>query len=215
MVKTSEIAVEIAKRLVAINAIRLNFEEPFQWASGWLSPIYCDNRLTLSEVEARNFIKQSFVDLIEKEFPEVNCIAGVATAGIPNAALIADALELPMVYIRSKAKEHGKKQQIEGKLPENARVLVIEDLISTGKSSIKAIQALKESSDAEVLACLSVFTYGFDIAQKNFENEKLQYRSLSNLDALINILQENENFSENDLSLLRNWKVSPENWTNK
>lgn len=213
MVKTSEIEVEIAKRLLAINAICLNFEEPFHWASGWLSPIYCDNRLTLSEVETRNFIKQSFVDLIREVFPEVNCIAGVATAGIPNAALIADALELPMVYIRSKAKEHGKMQQIEGSLPKNARVLVIEDLISTGKSSIKAIQVLKENSEAEVLACLSVFTYGFEIAKKNFENEKLNYRSLSNLDALINILQENENFSENDLSLLRNWKVSPENWT--
>lgn len=213
MVKTSEIEVEIAKRLLAINAIFLNFEEPFHWASGWLSPIYCDNRLTLSEVETRNFIKQSFVDLIREVFPEVNCIAGVATAGIPNAALIADALELPMVYIRSKAKEHGKMQQIEGSLPKNARVLVIEDLISTGKSSIKAIQVLKENSEAEVLACLSVFTYGFEIAKKNFENEKLNYRSLSNLDALINILQENENFSENDLSLLRNWKVSPENWT--
>jgi len=173
------IAAEVAKRLLQIKAIKLSPQSPFTWASGILSPIYCDNRIVLSHPEARNFVKNAFAES-SKKFPKFDKIAGVATAGIPHGALLADALNMPFIYVRDKAKAHGRQNQIEGELHKGEKVLVIEDLISTGGSSLRAIDALVHAG-AEVVGIAAIFTYGFDKAKNAFEKAGYQVEKLSSL----------------------------------
>jgi orotate phosphoribosyltransferase len=198
------IAAEVAKKLLQIKAIKLSHQNPFTWASGILSPIYCDNRIVLSHPEARNFIKEAFVSC-SKEFASFDKIAGVATAGIAHGALLADALDMPFIYVRSKAKAHGRQNQIEGSLTPGEKVLVIEDLISTGGSSLKAIEALVEAG-AEVVGIAAIFTYGFDRSVKAFENAGYPLKTLSNYDILINEALKTNFIHQTDVQLLKNWR---------
>src|SRR5690606_24576392 len=183
-------AKEIALKLLQINAIRLSPEKPFTWASGWKSPIYCDNRLSLSFPEIRTNIRDEIVAAIKANFEMPDAIAGVATAGIPQGALVADALQLPFLYVRSSPKDHGLGNQIEGKLEKGQRVVVIEDLISTGGSSLKAVRSLR-SAGAEVLGMIAIFTYGFAIADENFKTENVPVVALSNYSTLLEVAFEN------------------------
>jgi orotate phosphoribosyltransferase len=201
----------IAGYLLDIEAVKLRPREPFQWTSGWLSPIYCDNRLTLSFPQIRNFIKEAFVNLIRQHYPQVEVIAGVATAGIPQGALIADALSLPFVYVRSEAKKHGLSNQIEGKITENQKVIVIEDLVSTGGSSLKAVEALRQSK-ADVLALLSIMTYNFDQAIQAFQEAHLAFHSLSNYNQIVIEAMKRNLVSEKAMASLQEWRKNPQNW---
>ena len=160
---------KIATYLLETQAVKLSPEKPFQWSSGWLSPIYCDNRITLSDPTARTFIKKALAKVIQKQFPEATAVAGVATAGIPQGVLVADTLQLPFAYVRPKPKEHGMGNQIEGRIAPGQKVVVIEDLISTGGSSLKSVEALR-AAGVEVVGMVAIFTYGFQIADANFEN---------------------------------------------
>ncbi|AIF43819.1 orotate phosphoribosyltransferase [Virgibacillus sp. SK37] len=184
-----EVNKELARELVKIKAVQINPTNFFTWTSGIKSPIYCDNRMTMSYPIVRNKIVKAFKQIIEnmEEQPEV--IAGCATAGIPHAAWLADALDLPMVYVRAKPKGHGKENLIEGDLREGQRVVVIEDLISTGGSSIEAAKSLKQSG-AEVLGVLAIFTYGLKVASENFKNEKISLHTITNFDSLVDLLVE-------------------------
>ena len=199
------IAAEVAKKLLQIKAIKLSPQNPFTWASGILSPIYCDNRVVLSYPESRNFIKSAFVDC-SKKFPKFDKIAGVATAGIAHGALLADALQLPFIYVRSKPKAHGRKNQIEGNLEKGEKVLVIEDLISTGGSSLKAVEALVEAG-AEAIGVAAIFTYGFEKANTAFGQAGYQLETLSNYDILINEALKTNFINESDVQLLKNWRT--------
>ncbi len=199
----------IAKRLLQINAIKLSPQNPFTWASGIKSPIYCDNRLTLSYPDVRKEIVTAFVELTSSFDFEV--IAGVATAGIPHGALLAYELNQPFIYVRSKAKEHGRKNQIEGKLEANQKVLVVEDLISTGGSSLKAVDALREAG-AEVMGVIAIFSYSFDKAQQAFEAANCPFATLSNYEALLNVAIQQKYISQDDYATLRAWRASPETW---
>lgn len=201
----------IAGYLLDIEAVKLRPREPFQWTSGWLSPIYCDNRLTLSFPHIRNFIKEAFVNFIRQHYPQVEVIAGVATAGIPQGALIADALSLPFVYVRSEAKKHGLSNQIEGKITENQKVIVIEDLVSTGGSSLKAVEALRQSK-ADVLALLSIMTYNFDQATQAFQAADLPFHSLSNYNQIVIEAMKRNLVSEKAMASLQEWRKNPQNW---
>ncbi len=204
------VAAEVAKKLLQIKAIKLRPNDPFTWASGLQSPIYCDNRVALSFPEVRTFVKNA---LSEKaaDFEPFDVVAGVATAGIPQGALVADLLQKPFVYVRSAAKEHGRQNLIEGELPKNARVLVIEDLISTGGSSLKAVDSLREAG-AEVIGLLAIFTYGFEKAAQNFAQKGVKWAAISNYDALL-AAAEKENFIESeDLFTLRRWRENPDGW---
>lgn len=207
----SDTAREVAKMLLNINAIKLNVENPFTWASGWKSPIYCDNRLSLSYPEVRKFIKEKIVANINANFPGTESIAGVATAGIPQGALVADALELPFVYVRSKPKGHGMENMIEGKITPGQKVVVIEDLISTGGSSIKAVDALVDVG-FEVLGMLSIFTYGFAIANENFRAKDLRLISLSNYEQLIDAALTLNYISPAQVNHLKKWRENPGEW---
>ncbi len=205
------IAEKVAFSLLNIAAVKLRPEQPFQWASGWNSPIYCDNRFTLSYPEVRTLIKDSLVTLIAAEFPQAESVAGVATAGIPQAALIADAMQLPMIYVRPKPKDHGMGNMIEGKITPGQKVVVVEDLISTGGSSLKAVEALKDAG-FEVLGMVSIFTYGFEIANDNFNNAGVKLFSLSNYDTLVNVGL-TCNFIQNEhIASLQNWRTNPAAW---
>ena len=201
----------IAKHLLNTSAVRLSPEKPFQWASGWLSPIYCDNRITLSFPEVRNDISEGLVDLIHKNFPECQIIAGVATAGIPQASIIADRMEQPLIYVRPNPKSHGMKNQIEGRYEKGLKCVVVEDLISTGGSSLKAVEVLR-GEGVDVIGLISIFTYGFEIAEENFKKHDLSFVCLSNYDVLI---QEaiNENLIASEyLEELSNWRKNPAVW---
>jgi orotate phosphoribosyltransferase len=202
---------QIAAELLAIGAVKLQPTEPFRWASGWNSPIYCDNRLTLSHPKLRSLIKEELVNLIKTHFPDAEAIVGVATAGIPQAALLADALELPLLYVRPKPKDHGTKSQIEGSLLPKQKVVVVEDLISTGKSSLAAVEVLR-SEGAEVLGMVAIFTYGFPIAQEAFESQNLPLHTLSNYSALLTEALAQEYIEEEQLATLQEWKNAPEKW---
>ncbi len=199
-----KIAAEVAKRLLQIKAIKLSPQTPFTWASGILSPIYCDNRIVLSHPEARTFVKNAFVGCAKK-FPKFDKIAGVATAGIPHGALLADALNVPFIYVRDKAKAHGRQNQIEGELHKGEKVLVIEDLISTGGSSLRAIEALVKGG-ADVVGIAAIFTYGFDKAKNAFEKAGYQLETLSNYDILINEALKTNFIEASDVQLLKNWR---------
>jgi orotate phosphoribosyltransferase len=204
-------AQQISAYLLDIKAVKIQPDPPFTWASGWKSPIYCDNRLTLSYPHIRGFIKDAFVHRIRTTFPDVEIIAGVATAGIPQASLIAEELDLPLVYARSKPKGHGLENQIEGLIKKDDKVIVIEDLISTGGSSASAAEVLINSG-ADVLGVASIFTYGFEIAKANFESMNLNHFSLTDYDTLLQVALEKEYILEKDLEILKLWQKSPQTW---
>lgn len=207
----NDIAKIVAKKLLEISAIKLNVENPFSWASGWKSPIYCDNRLSLSYPEVRTFIKNQLANTIKENFDEVEAIAGVATAGIPQGALVADTLNIPFIYVRSKPKGHGMENLIEGKITAGQKVVVIEDLVSTGGSSLKAIEALKKS-EFSVLGMVSIFTYGFPIAEENFTKEKVKLISLSSYNELIDAALNLNFVTQEQISDLKKWRENPATW---
>ena len=194
-----------------ISAIKLNVENPFSWASGWKSPIYCDNRLSLSYPEVRTYIKNQLANTIKENFDEVEAIAGVATAGIPQGALVADALNIPFIYVRSKPKGHGMENLIEGKITAGQKVVVIEDLVSTGGSSLKAIEALKKS-EFSVLGMVSIFTYEFPIAEENFTKENVKLLSLSSYTELIDEALNLNFVTQEQISDLKKWRENPATW---
>lgn len=198
---------EIAKSLLDIGAVFLRPDDMFTWASGIKSPIYCDNRITLSHPQVRTLIKNSFVQLIQAQYPQAEYIAGVATAGIPHAALIADAMGLPMVYVRSSAKEHGRSNQIEGNIQPGTKTIVIEDLISTGGSSLAAVQALQEAG-VEVLGLVAIFTYGLQKAEDNFKKAQVQFQALSNYNTLIKVALANSQINNEQVRILEEWQKS-------
>lgn len=201
----------VALLLLQIQAIKLSSKQPFTWASGWKSPIYCDNRLSLSYPEIRNTIKQGLIDAIHSNFPTVEAIAGVATAGIAQGVLVADSLNLPFAYVRPKPKEHGMENLIEGRIEKGMKTVVVEDLISTGGSSLKAVQALRKVG-VQVLGMVSIFTYGFDVAQQNFEREKVSLVSLSDYFHLLKCAADRQFVSEQELISLKAWRYDPANW---
>jgi orotate phosphoribosyltransferase len=207
----SDTAKEIAKLLLEINAIKLNVDNPFTWASGWKSPIYCDNRLSLSYPTVRRFIKEKIAESIQLNFPEVEAIVGVATAGIPQGALVSEALEKPFIYVRSKPKGHGMENMIEGKVLPNQKVVVIEDLVSTGGSSLKAVEALAANS-IQVLGMVSIFTYGFPVADQNFKKAGVKLISLSNYNELIDTALKLKYISSQQVEQLKSWREDPGAW---
>ena len=175
---------QTAELLLKLKAIKLSPNDPFTWASGWKSPIYCDNRVLLSDPNSRNIIANYFVEIIKQKYKSVEVIAGVATGAIGIGILVAQKLNLPFIYVRPEAKKHGRKNQIEGKILENQKIVVIEDLISTGKSSLNAVRALKESN-LEVLGMVAIFTYGFKVSKENFHENKVELFTLSNYNELV------------------------------
>jgi orotate phosphoribosyltransferase len=202
---------KIAAALLEIAAIKLRPHEPFKWASGWNSPIYCDNRLSLSFPKVRDYIKEAIVKAIRENFAGAEGIAGVATAGIPQGALAADAMSLPFIYVRPKPKEHGMANLIEGKIIRGQKIVVIEDLISTGGSSLKAVEALKESG-FDVLGMVAIFTYGFKVAEDNFNKAGVKLIALSNYDILIEEAIKTKYAKIADLASLKTWRQDPANW---
>lgn len=201
----------VAEKLLQINAVKLSIQNPFTWASGWKSPIYCDNRRILSFPHVRDFIKSEMTNAVFTEFPDADVIAGVATAGIPHGALVADLLSLPFIYVRSKPKEHGMGNQIEGVLNPGQKVVVIEDLVSTGKSSMEAVEAIK-AAGGEVIGLCSVFNYGFDVAANLFGNAGIKIVSLSNYDALLQLALEKNAIPADELERLKAWRTMPSEW---
>ncbi len=202
---------EVAKRLLAINTIKIQPDTPFTWASGWKSPIYCDNRKTLSYPETRSFICQQFTELIHKKYPETEVIAGVATGAIAHGVLVAEALGLPFIYVRSSRKGHGLENLIEGDIRPGAKVVIIEDLVSTGLSSLAAAEAVRNYG-GNVLGMLAIFTYSFPQASKNFKTAGIELTTLSNYNVLLKVAYELGEISEAQLKSLHNWRKSPETW---
>lgn len=205
------IAAEIAEKLLEIQAIRLQPEKPFTWASGWKSPIYCDNRLSLSFPEVRNLIRNCLVESVSHYFQDVEAIAGVATAGIPQGALIANELGLPFVYVRSKPKGHGMENMIEGKVTPGQKVVIVEDLVSTGGSSLKAAEDLKNAG-FEVLGMVAIFSYGFEVAAQNFSKAGVRLICLSHYDALLPIAEKRKYVTSEMLDSLSEWRKNPSSW---
>lgn len=201
----------VAEKLLQVNAIKLNPEKPFTWASGWKSPIYCDNRKVLSFPFIRDFIKSEMCNVVFEKFPEAEMLAGVATAGIAWGAMAADQLKLPYVYVRPKPKEHGLGNQIEGFYEKGQKVVVIEDLISTGKSSLQVVDVLKEAG-VEVTGMVSIFTYGFTVATEAFAKASLTYYSLTDYPALIDLAIEKGIVSAGQQEVLLKWRDDPGNW---
>ncbi|MEQ8139914.1 orotate phosphoribosyltransferase [Enterococcus sp. LW22] len=201
----------IAKDLLAIEAVFLSPNEPFTWASGLKSPIYCDNRITMSYPKVRKAIAQGLAEKIKQAFPDVEVIAGTATAGIPHAAWVAEILDLPMVYIRSKAKDHGKGNQIEGRIFEGQKMVVIEDLISTGQSVLEAMEAAKREG-ANVLGVAAIFTYELPAGEENFAKAELPLFTLTNYSVLIETALAEKYIDEAELALLKEWKKNPADW---
>lgn len=184
---------------------------PFTWASGWKSPIYCDNRITLSHPTIRTYIRQQLTQVIQEKFGAVGCIAGVATAGIPQGTLVAQELGLPFIYVRAKPKEHGTGSLIEGDILTGKRVVVIEDLISTGNSSLQAVTALRDAG-YDVAGLAAIFTYGFDVATENFKKANCPFVTLSNYTALINYAEEHQYILPDDVDMLKKWRKDPAGW---
>jgi orotate phosphoribosyltransferase len=211
MILNKNSAVKIAESLLQIKAIKLNPTNPFQWASGWTSPIYCDNRKTLSYTRVRTFIRQQFVDVINERYPNVEVIAGVATGGIALGALVAEAMGLPFAYVRSASKGHGMQNMIEGDLDENQKVVVIEDLISTGGSSLKAVAELRENG-CDILGMVAIFTYSFDIANANFKESKCDLVTLSDYDSMLTAAVKANYISETAMESLSEWRKNPDMW---
>jgi orotate phosphoribosyltransferase len=206
-----ETAAKIAAMLLEIQAIKLSTEKPFSWSSGWKSPIYCDNRLSLSYPEIRTTIKHALVQAIRENFFTAQSIAGVATAGIAQGALVADVLNLPFLYVRPKPKDHGMENLIEGKIVKGQKVVVVEDLVSTGGSSLKATQALRQAG-FEVLGMVSIFNYGFDIATRNFYDANTSLISLCDYPSLLKFALDQQYISQDEVISLKAWRVDPANW---
>jgi len=211
MILNPETARKTAESLLQIKAIKLQPSAPFTWASGWKSPIYCDNRLTLSYPHIRNFIRSQMATQIEQHFGKPDVIAGVATGAIAIGVLVAEELGLPFVYIRSKAKEHGKQNQIEGHIEKGQSVVVIEDLISTGGSSLSAVESLNDFG-AKVLGMMGIFTYGFEIAEENFKNANVELVTLSDYHHLLDHATRTGYIAETEKKVLQSWRESPATW---
>ncbi len=201
----------VAEKLLQINAIRLNIKDPFTWASGWKSPIYCDNRKVLSFPYIREFIKSEMSNVVFTEFPEAELMAGVATAGIAWGAMAADQLKLPFIYVRPKPKEHGLGNQIEGYYEKGQKVIVIEDLISTGKSSLQVVDVLRQAG-MDIVGMVSIFTYGFEVAKDAFEKAGVPYKSLTDYKTLISLAIEKNVVSREQEGILLKWSEDPANW---
>jgi orotate phosphoribosyltransferase len=202
---------KIAKQLLQINAIKFNPANPFLWSSGWKSPIYCDNRKILSYPKIRDLVKESFTNLVKEKYGTPDVIAGVATGAIAIGSLVADSLQLPFVYVRPAPKKHGLQNKVEGELHKGQSVVVIEDLVSTGKSSLNAVQALKDS-ETNVLGMGAIFSYGFDLASRNFNENNCKLFTLTNYQTLINVAVEQGSLDKNDIDSLENWRKDPSNW---
>ena len=211
MVLSKDTAKKTAELLLQINAIKLNPENPFSWASGWKSPIYCDNRIILSYPPIRNFVREEIAKQVEKLYGKPDVIAGVATGAIGIGMLVADYLGLPFIYVRPEAKSHGRQNQIEGALEANKTVVVIEDLISTGKSSLNAVNALQDAG-AKIKGMVAIFTYGFDVANENFKQHNLELHTLSDYEHLIEQASETNYIKEEQFKTLLEWKKNPSKW---
>jgi orotate phosphoribosyltransferase len=205
------IARRVAALLLEAKAIKLSPQQPFQWSSGWLSPIYCDNRLALSYPSARTYIKEQLAALVKNRFPEVQAIAGVATAGIAQGALIADLLALPFAYVRPEPKKHGMGNQIEGRLEKDQKVVLVEDLVSTGGSSLKVVEALRQA-EIEVAGMVAIFTYGFGVADQNFVDQSVELAVLSDYNHLIEVALAEGHIREEQVENLNHWRKSPATW---
>ncbi|MCZ4407375.1 orotate phosphoribosyltransferase [Cryomorphaceae bacterium 1068] len=203
---------KIAESLLKIKAVKLSPSDPFTWASGWKSPIYCDNRQTLSFPEVRLLIRDEFVRNIREKFGNTEVIAGVATGGIAHGALVAESLGLPFIYVRSSSKGHGLQNKVEGYFEKGQKVMVIEDLVSTGKSSLDAVEALK-AAGVDVIGMAAIFTYGFEIAKENFAKANCDLITLSNYSALIEEAKELNYVDEESLQSLKEWRSNPQNWS--
>ena len=208
MEKVAEI---IANQLLQIKAIKLQPSNPFTWASGWQSPIYCDNRKALSFADVRTYIKTEFANMAQELYADADVIAGVATGAIAQGALVADLLNKPFIYVRSSPKEHGLENLIEGDLRPGQKVVIIEDLISTGGSSLKAVEAIRKSGN-EVMGMLAIFTYGFATAQQNFDKAGVKLNCLSNYETLLQVASKSGYITEGDMKALGEWRKDPANW---
>lgn len=202
---------DFASKLLDIKAIKLQPNNPFTWASGWKSPFYCDNRKTLSYPELRNYVKLELAHLVQEQFDDVEAIAGVATGAIPQGALVADLLNLPFVYVRSKPKDHGLENLIEGELNPGAKVVVIEDLISTGGSSLKAVEALRKNG-SNVIGMVASYTYGFDVAKKAFDDANVKLVTLTDYEHVVEEALETGYINKEDVDILHEWRKDPANW---
>lgn len=212
MVLDKKVAEQTVNYLTQINAIKLNTKKPFTWTSGIKSPIYCDNRLILSFPDVRKFVADKMTDIVENKYGKDISIAGVATGAIAIGAMIAERLNLPYAYVRPEPKEHGLKNQIEGNIKKGSNIVVIEDLISTGKSSLNAINALK-SEGYNVMGMLSIFSYNFQFANKKFEDENISINSLSDYNSLVNLIQSEGTLDSNEISRLKKWREDPKTWS--
>lgn len=201
----------VAEKLLQAEAIKLSPEKPFTWASGWKSPIYCDNRRVLSYPFLRDFIKSEMCNIIFEQFPDANLLAGVATAGIAWGAMAADQLKLPFIYVRPKPKEHGLGNQVEGFFEAGQKAVVVEDLISTGKSSLQVVDVLRNAG-VEVVGMVSIFNYGFDAAKDAFKNARVELESLTGYESLVNLAIEKNLVSAETEELLKSWRISPSTW---
>ena len=211
MIKNKDTAKKTAELLLQIKAIKLQPNEPFTWASGWKSPIYCDNRTTLSFPQIRTFLRQEIANLVVKKYGKPDVIAGVATGAIALGVLVAEELGLPFVYVRPEAKKHGRKNQVEGMLESGSNVVVIEDLISTGKSSLNAVKAFKEAN-ATVKGMVAIFSYGFTAAEKSFKKANVELAILSNYQSLLEQANKTNYISEKDIETLNDWRENPSKW---
>lgn len=211
MIFNKDTAEKTAELLLQINAIKLNPENPFTWASGWKSPIYCDNRLILSFPIIRNYVRDEFAKNIEKQFGKPDVIAGVATGAIGIGILVAESLGLPFVYVRPEPKKHGRQNQVEGFLQKGQNVVVVEDLISTGNSSLMAVEALRNEG-ANIKGMAAIFTYGFNVAEENFKNANIDLYTLSNYSNLLDLAVQKQYISEDQQSTLQEWNTSPSTW---
>lgn len=204
-------ALKVAEFLLQIKAVKLQPQKPFTWASGWKSPIYCDNRVTLSYPQIRTYIRQEFARTILEEFGKPDLIAGVATGGIAQGALVAQELGIPFVYVRSSSKGHGMQNRIEGFMESGQSVVVVEDLISTGMSSLSAVEALRDAG-AEVKGMVAIFTYGFELAKSNFKKSQVILHTLSDYDTLVEQALKSEYIDEKEIESLKKWRETPDNW---
>jgi orotate phosphoribosyltransferase len=200
-----------AEKLMQIKALQINLQKPYTWASGWKSPVYCDNRKVLSFPHVRDFVKSELANMVLEHFPDAEVIAGVATAGIAHGVMAADLLKLPFIYVRSKPKEHGMGNMIEGYLEKGKKVVVIEDLVSTGKSSLQVVDALR-AEGAEVIGMCALFTYGFDTATKAFEEAMVPLHTISNYNALMEVAEDQKLIETSQKASLEQWRVDPANW---
>lgn len=208
---STAIAKKVASMLLEVGAIKINSKEPFTWASGWKSPIYCDNRLSLSFPKLRSYIKEQLLASIKESYATVEGIAGVATAGIPQGAMVADALDVPFVYVRSSPKSHGLENLVEGLVQPGQKVVVVEDLISTGGSSVKAALALRELG-FEVMGLAAIFTYGFEVSNQNFKTANIPFFTLTDYNTLLDVAVEEKHIVPDELNFLREWRENPADW---